>query len=591
MPPDASRACGHWLVSLGAFVTFAGAAVAQVPTPAGSGLSPLGGSGAGEIAVPTAPTGAVTGSDTVGLLGSPMGGSVPLDGARRGLEGATFRPLGLGLPPGEPGPPVINNRGYTFTPSLGGQQLYTDNLQQSGRGQRSEFITTISPGLLATVDTTRLKGVLDYNPSVQIYASDGQTRVLQRLNGQLLVTLLPQLFFVDLRGSANVQSAGGGFAPQTSPVVTRNNQVQTTVFQISPYLLQRFGDLATVQAGYAFQSVTQNAGGTGGAVLTPGGQRLFVNQSFIANELFGVARTGRDFGRLTLEGRVVSTDYDGNGVLRGAYRRSASVEARYSLTRWLAVLGDGGYTSQRYAGNPPFRLDEPTWGAGFRVSLGQESFVTLRYLRRDGFEAPQADASIMLGGRTRLFASYNERLATGAQRAADFLSSTNVDALGNLTDVLTGGPVLQPFADSFLGTQINLQRTRRAVVTISQSWPRDTINLSLSSERRRTVGLDPTIPLQGLAQSQNQSGQFISIAWTHDLSPVMSATGSLQYGRLERLGSPKSSVYSASATLLRQLNPRLNSFLQYGHTRRSDVSLTGGNGVQNLVVLGVRQSF
>ena len=587
MLPDARGRSGVPRIWLGAFIISSGAAWAQVPAPASFGLTPLGG-------IPglpgVVPPGGVLASPVDGQPASPVGSpGVAPDFAsgipRRGFDGAPFQPFATGLSRDEAGPPEVGSRGYTLTPSIAAQVLGTDNIRGVSRGKRGDVITSITPGILGTVDTTRLQGVLDFTPTLQIYASDSaQTRVLQRFNGQLLVTVLPQTLFLDLRGSANTQAASGGFAPQSSPVLARNNQVQTTAFSVSPYLLQRFGDLAIVQLGYAFQSVDQQTVGSGAPAVAPNGQRFFSNQSFIANELFGVARTGQAFGRLALEARVVSTDYDGTGVLRGAYRRQASVEGRYALTSWLALLGDGGYTSQRYAGTPGFRLDGPIWGAGFRLTLGQESFVTLRYQRRDGFNAPSADAAISLGGRTMIYANYLERLTTGAQRAADFLTSGNVDALGNLTDIRTGGPLTQPFADSFLGAQSGLRRIRRGAVTISQAWPRDVLNLTFSSERRRPISTESGI--FALAES----GHSVSFAWSHELTPRMTATASVQYGRFERQGLRATDVYGASVTLFRQLRPQLSGYAQYGLTNRGD-GVTGGRAIQNVLLAGIRQTF
>ena len=576
MPPEASL---RGTILSGALLTCSGFAWGQVPAPAGFDLAPLGGPGPPAIAAPYS-TPPAPGAATPFLAQDPAPAV-----ARRGLDGTPFPALVGGLPGTDPGPPVISSRGYTLSPSIAGQVLATDNAQGVARGKRGDIITSITPGILGTVDTARLQGVLEYAPTVQIYASDTrQTRLLQRLNGQLLVSVLPQTLFLDLRGSANTQAASGGFAPQSSPVVNRNNQVQTTAFSASPYLLHRFGDLATVQVGYAFQSVNQELAGGSTSLTTPGGQRIFTNQRFTANEGFAVARTGPAFGRLALEARLVSTDYDGTGVLRAAYRRNAVVEARYSVTGWFALLADGGYTSQRYAGTPGLRLDEPIWGAGARFTLGPESFVTLRYQRRDGFDAPAADAAIALGGRTRLYASYGERLTTGAQRAADFLTNGTLDALGNLSDSRTGGPLTQPFSDSFLGAQSSLQRVRRAQVSLIQAWPRDQLSLSFFSERRRPLSIEAG------SFAQAESGNSVTAAWSHELSPRMTATASLQYGRLERQGSRTTDVFGASATLFRQLQPRLNGYLQYGLTNRGD-GFTAGRAIQNVVLVGMRQTF
>lgn len=514
-----------------------------------------------------------------------------------GLEDSAFRAGSLGFPYNAVAQPVdadADTRSIRITPSIAGQILGTDNAQQLARRARGDFITSISPGLLVTADTVRVQGTLNYTPTLQIYAVDtSQTRFLQRFNGQLLGTILPETLFLDIRGSSAQQAVGGGFAPQGNPALDRRNQVQTTAFQVSPYYTYRFGDTASVRVGYAFQSVTQDVGGNANGAFGRDGQRFFSNQSFIAHEVYGVARTGADFGRLALEARVTSTDYDGTGVLRNAFRRIGTVEARYAVTRQFTVLGEVGYGTQQYGGRPGFSLSEPVGAVGARLALSDESFVTLRYVRRDGFYAPAADAAIALGGRTRFFANYAERLTTGAQRAVDLLTTTNLDALGNPVDVLTGAPVAQPFADSFQGAQSSLQRIRRATASLSQSWPRDVITLTYSYEQRRPISIE-----QG-SVSFAQTSSSIGLSWSHALTPNTNAIGQFQYGQLSRQGFGTSDVYTASATLVTQLSPQLSGYVQYALSNRSDAFSNGfaaarsggGRAVQNVGILGLRQTF
>ena len=598
----------------GAFaLMFAAPALAQVPLPP---------SAADVQAVPAGATEGGTGFGTENSAPGPSGFDAPL--ARGPVAGASalansaFMPMSLGFPFQAVGPgfgqgagqgfgpgfgsgfgsgfgqgfgqagvqtPEGAGRRFVISPSIAAQVLGTDNVQQTARGARSELITTLTPGLLLAVDTARLQGLLNYAPAVQVYASDASSpQVLQRFNGQFLATIVPDAVFLDVRGAANTQSATGGFTPQSAPTLGRGGLVQTIAYQISPYWLHRFGDAATVQAGYSFQSVQRSRVGDDATLPLPAGLGTFGNDRFIAHSIYGVARTGQRFGPLALEGRVVSTDYDGTGVLDNAYRRSATVEARYFITRRVALLAEGGYETQRYSGTPRFQLSEPVWSVGTRLALSPDSGLTLRYVHRGGFNSPALDSVFALGGRTRVFASYSERLTTGAQRAADFLSLTTLDALGNPVDGLSGAPAAQPFADSFLGAQGSLQRVRRASATISQAWPRDVFALTFASERQR-----PIATAAG-ANAFEQRGTSVSFTWSHALTASTTAIASLQYGRLERQGLPGSNVHGGTASLVTQLAPRLSAFAQYGLNDRGGQD-GGGRALQNVVVVGLRQSF
>ncbi len=207
------------------------------------------------------------------------------------------------------------------------------------------------------------------------------------------------------------------------------------------------------------------------------------------------------------------------------------------------------------------------------------------------------NAVLALGGRTRLFANYSERLSSSAQRAADLLSTTTVDALGNPVDSLTGAPVLQPFADNFFGTQSGLQLVRQGNVTISQTWPRDTIFLTAGYQRLTSVAAAPG------AVNFAQTGYTASIGWGHALTPQTTITAALQYGWQERSGpgttqgatpaqgTTSGSVYGGSISIGTQLTPGLIAFAQYGIISRQDFTSGSGRAVQNTILVGLRQTF
>lgn len=475
--------------------------------------------------------------------------------------------------------------GWSITPSLGLQLLATDNLYQSHSNRHSEFITTLTPGVFVTVDTSRFSGVVNYEPDLRLYASDsGQSGIDHQFNGQMLVTLVPSTFFLDLRGSGAVQAANGGYAAAGDSTNSRGNQVQTTSFQVSPYLVHRFGGLMTLQVGYAFQSVTQSLSDSGSAAFTPSGQRYFSDQDFTANEFYAVARSGEDLGRLALEGRAISTDYDGSGVLENAYRRIAAVEARYAVTRFVSVLGEVGYEQQRYSGVPPFEISEPVWSVGSKLTFSPESSITARYGRHDGFDSARVDAALSLGGRTRLYANYSERLTTAAQRSADLLNTTTLDELGNPVDTATGAPSVLPFANSFLGVQSSLMRVRSASASVSQDWGRDILTLTLLREERKPVSIDV-----GTVASR-QSGTSGSLTWSHGLTPATTAIGYLQYGTFETPARGSGNVFTVGATLVTQLSPGLVGTLQFITNSRAD-DVERGRALQNTIIAGLRQTF
>jgi uncharacterized protein (PEP-CTERM system associated) len=508
--------------------------------------------------------------------GEPGFGSTPLPDAatRRGT---------LGFPFGATAAPFEGRQGFNITPSLTLQQSYNDNIRNTARDHVFDYITSISPGLLVNLDTPRLQGTVNYAPNIQLYArNSSENRVDQLFNGQVLGTILADTLFLELRGSSAVQTLTGGFGPDNPQATsTRDNRQTTTSFYASPYLVQRFGGTATVQVGYIFQSVVEDVGSTQQTVNNR--NLAFASNDFISNEVYVTARTGEDFGRFAFLAKASALTYDGTGALDGAYRNIGELEGRYAITPRVAALAAVGYQDQRYNSTPRIEINEPIWSVGVRLTPEEDSVLTARYGRRDGFNSASLDANFGIGVRTRVFASYQDRLSTSAQRAADLLSTTTVDALGNPIDANTGAPVSQPFGNSSLGVQGGVLRVKSGNLTLSQIFPRDTLTLSFTYEDRTPVAITPGVT----TQSQTLlSGTF---SWGHQLTERTSTINFVQYGTTEASVAGDSTFTTFGSTLVHQLTESLAGTLSYR------LSSSGSNAdnrvIQNVILAGLRQTF
>lgn len=572
----------------GALIPKAGLCAALVLLPMAVGAQvPLAGGGAGGATGGGAAQGR-SGQAGVSPGGATAGGATATD-PTTGPRASALRLGGLGFPVAAD-PFLPSDRAWTIRPSIAVDLIATDNVFLSSRNRESDLITAVSPAIVVGAQTSRLTGSISYRPVFSYYSSSpGQERLDHYLNGQALVTLAPDWLFFDMRANSNVSSLSGGLPTGSTAVSNRANRLQTTSVQLSPYVQFRIPRIGTAQVGYAFQYVDQSAGGSGfggggsnnslaGAI---GGTPFFASGDFIAHEGFAVVSTGDEFGRLSMTGRVSAVEYDGQGVLDGAYRRSGVVESRYALTRAVAALFDLGYEEQHYAGTRPFDVEGPIWAVGVQLT-GPDSSAVAKYGRRDGFESFSLDSSIALGGRTRLFARYEERLTTTSQLAAQQLQRAQFDQAGNQVDPVTGIPLVPTVADNLLTQQAGLQRMRMATAAISQTWPRDTVTLSLTRDEREPVNPDPrNFPQEGITGG---------LTWVRLLTPEV--TGSLfgQYGRTETSGRGDANTYSAGASLSRDFGRGLSGTMQYRHTNRGDFA-GSGTATQNMLLLGLRKDF
>jgi uncharacterized protein (PEP-CTERM system associated) len=515
----------------------------------------------------------------------------------------------VGIPPGEPGE---ETRRFRFAPALGAELIATDNVNGSVSNRKADLITRITPSILVTADTPRLSAVATYSPSALFYARESTAnRINHSGSAQALLTVIPEHFYVDVRGFAGFQPLLGGQNPQANAVSSSGSQVQSSTFLISPYYVQRFGDTATARVGYTLQQVNQSlvntfdGRATGNGALAAGAG--FQNSDFTAHQVYGVVRTGPSFGRLALEGSLDSTDYVGNGVLDGAYRRFASVEGRYAITRGVFILLGGGYEQLRYSGNPGYRVNGPTFTVGARWDIAPDSFIVARYGRREGFNSASLDASVAVGVRTRVTARYDERLGTSASRAGDLLATTTLDELGNPIDLASGLPSPAATSSSFLGVQSNLLRVKNGSLSVSQSWPRDTIGATFGYQSQSVVS-----QVAGL-NAFSQTSYTGTLFWSRLLSERTTGTASLQYGRFTSTGLQGRNTFfgggtntlfgttntgfvgngnstTASLSFQHQLRERLSGTFQVATTLRTSDAFSG-TVVQNLVLVGLRQTF
>lgn len=504
--------------------------------------------------------------------------------------GFPFNSVGAATAAGGPG---VRVPGWTITPSLGVEQAYNDNIFFTPRNRVDDFITSVIPGLLLNVDTQRLQGTLNYAPSIQFYwQNSDQNRVSQFGNGQFLATVVPDLFFVDLRGSASTQSATGGFTPGTDASVAKSDQVQTLTFSVSPYLVHRFGGLATARLGYTYSYVNQDTLDPNQQLLV-GQQRFgFTPSEFSSNQGYLAVRTGENFGPLMMQASLSGTSYLGNGIYDGAYSNFATFETAYAFTRTIAGLVEIGYEDIYYNTVPRTEISGPIWAVGTRLTPNPDSFIIAKYGRRYGFDSFFLDGTWAIGVRTNLSANYTDKLTSSGLDAGSLLSSITLDPLGNPVDAQTGVPVIPAFANSFLGVQGGLYRQKQGIISISQAWQRDTFTLSASQTEQIPIAVAP-----GSGQLNfNQKGTSFTFSWGHDLAESTRLTSYASYGYSTQFQSVDSTYYGLGMVLVHQINPALVGNITYRlNVQDNGLSNTGqtqsGQAIQNVISVGLRQSF
>jgi hypothetical protein len=484
--------------------------------------------------------------------------------------------VGPGRPPaGAPPQP------FSILPSLTAQGAYTDNLFNSATNKQSDFYVTIIPTITAAADTSRLVGAITYAPRIRFYADESsQNRIDQFLRAQGTATLVEDRLFLQASAVGDAQSVFGDF-PGAEVGDSTQNQIQTTSYQISPYYIQRFGDIAQARVGYVFRQTIQSGDD---AFAQGASQPFFTSTDFISNQVYASLNSGESWGRFGWGLNASATEFSGSGIYDGAYNRLVVAQLRYALTREFAVVLDGGWQRSFYNGVTPFRVDAPVWAVGFRYAPDETGFLTVRYGQYDDAPALFVLGALDIGVRTRLFVTASQIVTNSALLSGNILSSMRVDALGNLVESGTGVPAAIAFGTPLQAQQSGLFRTQRASVGVSQTWARDTVSLALTRSEQ-----DPVAVAAGTTAFK-QDSTSVSVGWTHALEPGMNLTTGGRYGVTESEGFGRQVNYSLNAILSRSLTPSLAGALQYQFTSRETVQFSGV-AQTNTVIVSLRQTF
>ena len=276
--------------------------------------------------------------------------------------------------------------GWTFVPRIDVQELRHQYAWRSSTAPGKPILSRIlAPGFSLAGDLPRLQVALSYVPTLAIYTRTGSLdSVTNQLNGLATVTLMPDLAYVDVRALSGVHNlygglggigtlgapAGAGATAQTAiPTLAGNavglnkmNEVQTTSFAISPYLLHDFGDWGTGKVGYSL-GVTRSDTPTGfaSAPLPTGGsngQTLSSNEAiahFATGDILKLLRNTIDLdvlqGRTSIDQAGAVVGVGSPPVLDGSTssRIIATDTLSYALTRSLEVFVSGGHEDITYS--------------------------------------------------------------------------------------------------------------------------------------------------------------------------------------------------------------------------------------------------
>jgi hypothetical protein len=547
--------------------------------------------------------------------------------------------------PGNPG-------AWTIIPRLTIQEMFTDNAFEVTAPRRFDAITVIAPGIAIQANTARLQMNLDYQPNLLLHAINGPLNALtQQLTATGLVTVVPDLAFVDLRAVSGVQSQYGALAGNgtignanaaLTPAATSGgygiagqagtnprNEVQTSSIGMSPYLLHQFKDYGTGKIGASidashystingfFASPFPTGGTNGQSLLTTEQIAQFTTGEFLGkvqNSIivdFSQSRSQAS-GGATIQvfsspgavgtGTPTTTTVPAQSFT--SQRQSITDQISYALNRFLTLQGSIGEQRVSYSTQVGPQINGLTWQIGFTFTPSPFSALTMSYGRNNGSNDFNVNGYVGIGGRTQLSVSYSDTIGTQLENLQNQLNNGTVNVNGQLVNAANLGPAF--VSSNALGLQTGVFRFDTFNAALSTGWLRDTLqaNLTWSIQTNLTPGavvpetfFDPNTG-QAFAFSQTVAGtgqstdiKTASLAWTHELSPDMTLSTSASYSLVRRSGNlGTDSSLSTAVGLQYTLSESTSLSARYSFFDRIS-KIPGYTLYENILILGVTKQF
>ncbi len=497
---------------------------------------------------------------------------------------------------GNAGPKTLSDRTWTFNPALDISETYDSAVLLPG-SRGADYITRITPIFAGTVDSQRLKGALNYAPSYNFYALHGaESGLTHNLNTNATATLVQDLLFANVSGFAATQpllGAGGPISGPTGGTSGRVNEVQSTNFSAGPYIQKRFGDLATVNAGYTVSRTTTTSLAPKSSLSSPAGSSPAGSSparsvlagavgNFSSQQEQGSVTTGPDFGRINGSLAAMATQYDGAGVYRGAHSETYTAAGGYAITRMVTATASVGHETIIYGPGGPKPIDGVTWSGGVVLTPNADSTITAKYGHQQGSTSFSFDGSYAVTQRLRLLARYSQGVGTSLQNLQNALANTTTGPGGFAVDQTTGAPVQ---LGNLLTQQPGVYRTTIASVSAVYLLDRDSVSLDWSNSQRLLLSGGSGVGF-GSGSTMTASGR-----WQHMLSEALTASATLQYSIRSFPGfRGDSETATGSITITYLLSETVSTNLLVSHAETKGQTF-GLPPVRDLAVVGLHKAF
>ena len=445
---------------------------------------------------------------------------------------------------------------FRISPTLQLSEIWTDNVNLTeDEFAHSELITQIAPGLTITnrsrrlvVDATAQLSAFEYlhdsdKRNRRGFALDeegsgpGVSRIQRSYRGSLRGELARDLFFIDASAARGQQSISA-FGPRiTGDSYSTTNRADIETWSISPYLIRRFGSIASGQlrftrdavGGASYVGFNRTSGNTLQATLASG--------PAFRSVVWGLGYTDQD-----LEG-----DRYGNSSTQ-----NVNGNVRYILSRQWSVLANAGYDRYEYEGQGGGEQGA-NWSLGFTWTPSPRTTLQAT-AGRHFFGNTGSLLAVHRSRYTSWNLNYSDAITTSRQQ---FLLPSTIDTASLLDSMFataypdpverervvaaymqqTGLPPSLSESVNYLTNRFIRQKQLRAAMVYRKG--RSSASLSAhASERNALSDQQSDSPLLGSQQgsfNSNVRQHGVAASYTYRLSPRSNLTAGVDIDKSKSL--------------------------------------------------------
>ena len=450
---------------------------------------------------------------------------------------------------------------WKFSPSVGAQATYTDNVNQSHSDPQDALILSVTPGFsLQSQGSRRIQAAVNYGlTGVARFSDDNSTDINHNLGATGKAELIDDFLFID--GSASISQELISLVGSPADATTNSaNRATVGSYSISPYIQKRFGTFARAMIRYTLS----------GALFQDNAANDITSNSLNASLTSGTQFNDLSWGlNYSLRDATVQGGQDAKFERYGA-------NLGYKLTSHIRAFGTVGYDKNDYVSASGAEISGRSWTAGLGWSPTRRTSVDASF----GETYSGRTYGFNLSHRTHnlaLTAGYNE----GTSDISQLLTNTQpITAWICDGDIFFGvGTLLPPPG------QLNCVLLRTAPVGSVPLGIANGIFISKTlrggaawSKGRSSLGLnifDTRRQYQQLVGLPEDETRGVSATYSYRLQPHTTLNASLGYTNtrvpagLESLSTARDDdFYTASLGVSHQFDPKLSGALTLRHQQR-----------------------